>query len=332
MDVNRRNLMKGILGGGTLATFGIPNLTTAGMAKAMGPASDTMKTRTCALLLGSTPADDAFARGASIAHSTCSMRHENTPLEIATLEVIKLKGGLLREVERVSELMAVSRGMRWVAVMDDASAAVFTEIVRNAGGHLIARGTHVSSEDASAYPAFRDDSSPALRHLWASVSPEQSPGPILASQLVGPHHNFSIVENFLRDARGGGEASGGYGFFTPAFRSYESPRALAMHLHCSGLSAPEGCGLLGWDTSQRWTEFSSPREGARAWAAPENGEAANWVEALSYAVTLAGLGIETTQDHCERRGFVHRAQQGEWHDAGEAIFSEERFTSFIVDV
>src|SRR5687768_13211964 len=138
MDVNRRNLMKGILAGGTLATFGIPRLTTAGM----DPGSDTVKTRTCTLLLGNTPVDDAFANGVSAAYSVSSAAVSSTSAPPATLEVVKLKSGLLVKVRQVSELLATSRGMRWVAVMDDASAAVFTEIVRTAGGRLLSRGTH----------------------------------------------------------------------------------------------------------------------------------------------------------------------------------------------
>jgi hypothetical protein len=281
--------------------------------------------------------DDAFARGASAAHWACSAALEDAFAGLLALEVVKLKSGLLVEVGRVSELMAISRGMRWIAVMDDASAAVFTEIVRSAGGQLIARGTHVSSQDASAYPAFRDDSSPALRHLWVSASPQRSPGPILASQLVGRHHNFSIVENFLQEARSGGEtggkASGEYRFFTPEFRSYESTRPLAMHLHCSGVSTPEGCGLLGWDTSQEWAEFPGLRDGGEGTRVElESWQPGNWVEALGYAVTVAGLGTSAKQGYCARQGFVHRAQQGEWPNTGEAVFPEERLTSFIIEI
>lgn len=331
MNVNRRNLMKGILAGGTLATLGIPRYATSGITQP----NHTAKVKACSLLLGGTRVDETFARGASVAHSACSMGLEDVFAEFSALQVVKLKSGLLREVGRVSELLAVSRGMRWIAVMDDASAAVFTEIVRSAGGQLIARGKHVSSQDA--YPVFRGDSSPALRHLWASASPQRSPGPILASQLVGFHQNFSIVENFLQEVRSngetGGKASGEYHFFIPEFRSYESTGPLAMHLHCSGVSVSEGCGLLGWNTSQRWTEFSSPRDGDEArQTVQENWHPANWVEALGYAVTLAGLGIGTMQEDCTKRGFIHRSPQGEWRNMDEPIFSEERFTSFIVEV
>ena len=329
MDVNRRNLMKGILAGGTLATFGIPRLTTAGM----GPGSDTVKTRACTLLLGNTPVDDAFANGVSAAYSVSSAAVSNTSAQPATLEVVKLKSGLLVKVRQVSELLATSRGMRWVAVMDDASAAVFTEIVRTAGGRLLSRGTHVSSRNVSAYSAFQSDSPPPLRHLWASVSPEQSPGAILAPRLVGNHKSFSIVEDFLGETRSNGETSSGSHLFAPVFRSYESTGPLATHLHCSGVSVSEGCGLLGWNRSQRWTEFSSPRDGDEGTqTVQENWHPANWVEALGYAVTLAGLGVGTLQEYCARRGFVYRARQGEWRNMYESIFSEERFTSFIVEV
>jgi hypothetical protein len=91
MDVNRRNLMKGILASGTLATLGIPGFATAGLSQAKGPATDTIKARTCALLLGNTRVDDAFAKGASAAHLACSATFEDTLAEILALEVVKLK-------------------------------------------------------------------------------------------------------------------------------------------------------------------------------------------------------------------------------------------------
>jgi hypothetical protein len=336
MDVNRRNLMKGILAGGTLATLGIPRFTTA--TPGIAPAPDFVKARTCALLLGNTSVDDAFANGVSAAYSVYSAGLGNVSAQPTTLalDVVKLKSGLLVEVGRVSELLAISRGMRWVAVMDDASAAVFTEIVRAAGGRLLSRGTHVSSRNVSAYPAFQSDCPPLLRHLWASTSSEQSSGVMLASQLVRHHQSFSIVENFLREARSSGKASVEnyrYGVLTRGFRSYASTGPLAMHLHCSGVSASEGCGLLGWDTSQKWTELTSLEDGDEATqTVQETWHPANWVEALGYAVTLVGLGIGTLPEDCVKRGFMHRALQGEWPNMDEPIFSEERFTSFIVEV
>lgn len=333
MDANRRNLMKGILAGGTLATLGMPRFTAAGIM----PTRDRIKTRNCTLLLGNTRVDDAFAKGVSAAHSIRPTSPGAASAQPAALEVVKLKGGLLIEARRVSELLAISRDMRWIAVMDDASAAVFTEIVRAAGGRLLSRGTHASSRNVSAYSAFQSDSTPLLRHLWTSASPEQSPGPILASQLVGHHNNFSIVENFLGEARSSSEArtetSAGYGVFTSTFKSYKATERLAMHLHCSGVSASEGCRLLGWNTSQRWVEFSSLRDATEGTqAASENWQPVNWVEALGYAVTLAGLGIDAMREDCAARGFVHRARQEEWRNMDGSIFSEERFTSFIVDV
>jgi hypothetical protein len=129
------------------------------------------------------------------------------------------------------------------------------------------------------------------------------------------------------------ETPGRYGVFMPGFRSYESTGSLAIHLHCSGVSASEGCGALGWNTSQRWTEFSNLRHGAEgAQTTPEDWQPANWVEALGYAVTLAGLGIGTMREDCAKRGFIHRTRQGEWRNMDEPIFPEERFTSFIVEV
>lgn len=333
MDVNRRNLMKGMLTGGTLLALGIPGVPTAATASA---GSSVGKSRGCALLLGNTAVDDAFAKGASSAHAACSA-HSAHLAGLSQLQLVKLKGGLLVEMDRVAELLALSPGSRWVVLLDDASAAVFTEMVRNAGARLLSRGSHVASRHDSAFPAFPNGSA-TLRHLWTSPSRGHSAGAILASRLMGNHGSFSIVENFLGEAASAGEMTTGYQpehtLMTAAgFRSYRSTGAGATYLHCSGVSPSDGCKLLGWDTAGGWMQFSesdeheSPRRAASA-----DWQPANWVESLGYAITAAAFGMGEEQESGASRGFVHRANDSKRGNPSESVFPEERFASFIIDV
>ncbi len=331
MDVKRRNLMKGILAGGTLATFGIPRFTTAGITSAPGSG----KARSCALLLGNTRVDDAFAKGVSAAYSACSIGDANVSTELAPLEVVKLKDGLLVEVEQVSELLAVSRGVRWIALMDDASAAVFTEIVRSGSARLLLRGSHASSANDPAHPV---DNSPALRHLWASASPGHSAGALLASRLIGYHGSFSIVENHLGDTVSGGKPQGSALLESsklPGFRSYLRTGVPPTHLHCSGLSPSEGCRLLGWSTAAVWIPFSESDKGTPYNQHGEEGwRPENWVEALGHAIAAAALQPERGEERepWVSRGFVHSANGRQQDRAYESLFPEERLTSFVIDV
>ena len=153
--------MKGVAIGGTLLALGVPPgvfaSATAGSVRKFG------------LLLGSTPVDAAFAAGVrtayalssnarlnGIAESEAAGRAESTgKVWYSPPRVIKLKGGLLNEYEAVAKLLEGARGVRWIAVLDDAGAAVFTELTRNAGARLILRGSHAfSSDDAFGRSSF----------------------------------------------------------------------------------------------------------------------------------------------------------------------------------
>ena len=149
MDVHRRNLMKGVLTGSTLLALGIPPAAVAGAATGTPGTSGRVR-----LLLGSDISDAEFAAGARTAFAA-NARHTpaytgvaaggNAKTGYGALEVVKLKSGLLNEYEKVANLLETFRDTRWVAVMDDGSAAVFTELVRNAGGSMVLLGSHVAS-------------------------------------------------------------------------------------------------------------------------------------------------------------------------------------------
>ena len=103
MDVNRRNLMKGVLTGSTLLSLGIPPAAVAGAAPGTGTSGRVR------LLLGSNISDAEFAAGARTAFAA-NARHtpaypgvaavNNAKTGYGALEVVKLKsahapGGIL---------------------------------------------------------------------------------------------------------------------------------------------------------------------------------------------------------------------------------------------
>ncbi|WP_156304306.1 hypothetical protein [Nitrosospira briensis] len=324
MDVNRRNLMKGALTGGTLLALGIP---------AGAFATPTRKVERFGLLLGNTPVDAAFAAGFRSA-AQYSAKGSGAVAAGArdghgSPQVIKLKGGLLSDYEIAARLLEKSRGTRWVAVMDDGSAAVFTELVRNAGARLLLLGSHVSSDHASTQGIFPDI--PRLRHVWAAASPAHSAGGILASQLIGNQGSFSITENFFSAEHPATQAqidSATTDGFAPGFLTYRLDGPDEIHLHCSGLSLSNGCESLGWSSAGRWAPVSQQAPLRGTVMGTGQPRSAGWVESVGYAVMAAALGMGALQESCSSRAFVHRSVAG---NRGERI-DVAKFTSFVIDI
>ena len=215
MEIDRRSLMKGMLAGGALLAFGIPSWTFAG--------SPARRPNHCVLLLGGTSVDEMFENGARAA--CVGMTDEG-------LQTERLKSGLLAGTDRMVKLLQASRGARWIAVMDDASAVIFLELVRVANVRLLSMGTHAYSRDSAC----------SLRHAWATTSPAHSVGGVLASQFIQRPGSFSITETFLQAPL---EERALTSWSAPGFSSYRSGEADAMHIHCSGLSLSDGCELIG---------------------------------------------------------------------------------------
>ena len=176
MDVDRRSLMKGIFAGGAVLAFGA-----TGWARVE---SSSRAGRRCALLLGGSNSelDAAFERGARVVTDRNG---------VGPLEIVKLESGLLAETNALIERIERCRGARWIAVLDDGSAAVFQELVRIADVRLLSRGSHASSEDGST----------RFRHAWMTASPMWSAGALLASRLADTGSSYSITESFLDDTQ-----------------------------------------------------------------------------------------------------------------------------------
>jgi hypothetical protein len=340
MDVYRRNLMKGALAGSTLLTLGIPPMTAA--------AALAGKPGRLRLLLGSGAADAEFAAGARTAFAAdarraAAGRDATTTSEARTaqggLEVIKLKDGLLNEHRKVAHLLATFRDTRWIAVMDDGSAAVFTELVRNAGGSLLSLGSHASSGEAWARGT--GGRVPALRHVWAAASPSHAAGSILAARLVESQRSFSIVENFFSTQ--GTEERGTVKELPPGFLAWRldgagpGPRHDPAHLYCAGVSPEDGCQLLGWDAAPGWTPVNQESRLKTATygkgrSAPGNdgAHAGGWAEAVGYAVVAAALGAEADYESCSARAHVY--QSGEVKHAAPSPYKAGGFASFVIDI
>lgn len=315
MDETRRSLIKGMLTGGTLLALGIPTVT---QAVSLGPTLS-RSTQNYQLLLGNTPIDEAFAKGAQAA---CT-RYINYPQ--GTLPVFKLKDELITNPQRIVDLLTQSRNMRWIAVMDHARAAIFTELVRNFEGRLLSLGSHMSSSG--------NDASFPMRHLWTTASPVYSAGGLLASLLTHNQHNFSIVENFLEQAVADNAMQDSS---LAEFSSYWLVEQPATHLHCAGVSPLEASQLIGWKASENWESVSSQsdessidQDKTAAGEAIEHLGFDNWIEATGYAVVANALGMGTHPESCSNRAFVYRSNQRTPNHQG---LSEQQFVSFVIDV
>jgi hypothetical protein len=347
MDVHRRNLMKGVLTGSTLLALGIPPAAVAGAATGTPGTSGRVR-----LLLGSDISDAEFAAGARTAFAAIA-RHTpaytgvaaggNAKTGYGALEVVKLKSGLLNEYEKVANLLETFRDTRWVAVMDDGSAAVFTELVRNAGGSMVLLGSHVASEDAITAGGQHV---PGLRHVWAAASPAHAPGSILATRLAGGKRGFSIVEHFFstQPAAGGagtdGFAPGFLGWRRDGKASSPEPEPDPTYLYCAGVSPAAGCELLGWNGAFSWTPLHQEpppesaglgKNGNKKGSKPEGmqPQAGAWAEAVGYAVMAAALGTGAFDQPCSTRAYVHQPAAGKNGMSGGGAV---RFTSFVVDL
>lgn len=292
MNIDRRSLMKGMLASGALLALGTPPWAFAG--------SSVRRPDRCVLLLGGTGSDGQFERGARAA---CS------GMTYGGLQTLKRRDGLLMDPGGMVELLEQSKGSRWIAVMDDASAAVFQELVRDCEGRLLSIGSHACSGDGPC----------PFRHVWLTASPAQSVGGLLASQLIGLQGSFAITENFFQEPL---EGSAPVGWSAPGFTSYRLTGSGAMHLHCSGLSLSDGCTLLDVGTTEGWSMLP-PQVCERETITWQSDD---WVESVGYAVAASALGVNRVQESCCARAFVHRSRTGEW------IQPTQRFVSFVIDL
>jgi hypothetical protein len=330
--------MKGLVTGGALLALGLPSRVFASTI----PGS----VRKFGLLLGNTPADAAFAAGVRTAYALSSNARLNGIAEseaagrtesigkvwFSPPRVIKLKGGLLNEYEAVAKLLEGARGVRWIAVMDDGSAAVFMELMRSAGAGLILRGSHAfSSHGAFGRSSFSRDV-PELRHVWTAASPEFGAGDVLAEKLLPGYSSFSIVEDFLLSQHSAaGMLARRVNKPKPGFLSYRLDGFDDIHLHCSGLSAADGCESVGWSKTGTWVplqgqEFELDKDSARS-RYPQL-RATGWIESVGYAAMTAAMGSHSYQIPCSQRAFVHQLPLGS-HPRRNV--RTERFASFVIE-
>lgn len=292
MEVDRRSLMKGMLASGALLALGLPSWAFASQSP--------RRPRQCTLIVTGTSADEAFARGAQ---SACaSMAYEGS-------RTLHMKDGLLAGTDEMVDLLDHSRGTRIIAILDDASAVIFVELARAAGGRMLSLGSHAGSTDSACQ----------IRHDLASTSHDYSPAGLLASQLILGPGSFSIIESYLQDASEGLALTA---WSSPGFCSYRSAEPDSMHLHCSGLALADGCRLMAIDGAKTWA-FIPPQVSDRgSTQAPTE----NWVESVGYAVTASALGKESVRESCSCRAFLRGAPDH------EPIGPQERFMTFVMDL
>ncbi len=292
MDIDRRSLMKGLLAGGALLALGTPSWTCA-----EGP---TRNPKRCLLFLGDATVDDQFANG---------VRAACQEVESDELEIMKVYGGLLSDPGKLVSLFEQTSGARWIAVMDDASAAVFQELARTAGGRFLSVGAHASVNDQAC----------SLRHTWLTASSAQGVGGCLASRLIAARESFSMTERFLNESS---PTSKPTGWSAPGFSSYRRAGSDAMHLHCSGLSLLEGCAQLGLTGGEEWMPIPPPISASET----VSRQSRQWVESVGYAVAASALGVNEGQEICSTRAFVSRTFNP------NPLRPPQRFVSFVMDL
>lgn len=313
MDETRRNFIKGMFAGGTLLASGIPAITRAALA-----GSFFKTTRHCRLLLGNTAVAESFIKGAQSAYFGCGRHHDALP-------VFQLESGRSASFLHLTDLLMQSRNTRWIAVMDHADAALFTELVRDSAGHLLASGAHTFvSGDRVTLP---------LRHVWATASPVYSAGGLLAPMLAQGQYNFSIIERFLTQTEGENTVNDAA---FPEFLSCRLTDRPATRLYYGGVPLPEAGQLIGWETSEdrevllsrTATSLAGQNETAES-ITIEYPQPGNWAEATGYAIAAAALGVRINQESCSGRAFVYRSDQ-QYRD--REVLSGVHFVSFVIDV
>jgi hypothetical protein len=292
MEIDRRSLIKGMLAGGTLLALGSP-----AWAIADQPAR---RPERCVLLLGGTGADELFANGARVASADVAGQR---------LQAIRWEGGVPVGLDRFVKLLEEFRGLRLIAIMDDANAVIFLEQARPVGVRLLSMGTHACSMGNFCQ----------LRHDWATISTDHGVGGMLASQLLQGQDSFSITESFLKEPPEGPTLRG---WTAQGFASYRSGGSEAMHIHCSGLSLQDGCRVLCLEATEGWV--SIPQNVCTCEAV--TWRARNWVESAGYAITASALGVEQVRESCVSRAFVHQSRVEKRRQP------MERFVSFVMDL
>ena len=292
MEIDRRSLMKGMLASGALLALGVPSWAFVDQPP--------RRPKHCLLVLNGTCADEAFVRGAKVACT--AMTHEE-------LRTVHLQGGLFTDMDQMVNLLKQSRGARIIAILEDASAVIFLELARPAGVRMLSMGTHACSTEGVCH----------IRHELASTSQDHSAGGLLASQLIRGKGSFSIVESYFHDALQRRPVTA---WSAPEFCSYRSAEPDSIHLHCSGLSLPEGCRLLHLDTTEQWISLP-PQVQDRDSRTPQF---VNWVESVGYAVTAAAIGKDSVKETCAGRAFVHQTNHRERTEP------QQRFMSFVMDL
>jgi len=328
MDKTRRNLMKGAVTGGALLALGIPAINPAFATQPLPNTIGSFR-----LLLGNTGFDNVFAEGAHVAYAAYSRYASLTGSSPAELSTLTLKGGLLAEPGRMAKLLDQSPDVRWIGIMDDASAAVFVELARAANARLLSLGLHAASAEAISF----SDTSSFLRHMWTTASASHGLAELLASLLVRGESRFTITEHFLGQPSENHMATDGS---VQGFVSYRASGQQQARLHCAGISPQDGCDLLGWSSTGEWDLVSAPadqnRTAKNGIAADQGRRAANWrpgdwIEATGYTVAGAAFGLGKGSESCSRRAFVGQPQRDDSGRQTGRRFQGERFVSVVLD-
>ncbi len=270
MKIPRRSILKGMMAGGALASYGLPRFSFAA-ATAVEPIAPR---QFMLLTAGIGDAARSFGLGGQAAGAAGSLAF----------------GIGLPDVGELYRLFPKVRGKRLVGLMSDAAYILFCEAARDAGVAQMFEGRHMIATNGSS-----------ARHSLRSVPGFHGASETLAATLVRDDAGFAITEVPLG---GSGNALRGADWTSLGFASYRVTRASPQDeiwLHLSGLGLGQGCDALGVDVSNA--------ESLRCWRSgvqPRGVPGSGWEQTLGQALSALATASAGIRAPCVNQAFIHQ--------------------------
>jgi hypothetical protein len=268
MHISRRNILKNMMAGSALASYGLPQFSFASGVEQVAPIAP----RDIVLLTAGTTG--RFGLGAQAAGAVDSIAFGNGLPEAAALH----------------RLFSRMHGKRLVGLMSDAAYVLFSELARDAGVIQMFEGRHMVATDGSSG-----------KHALYSVPGFHGAAQTLAAALVPGQTVFAITEVPLG---GSGRALRGVDWSSLGFASYRVAGAAPQDeiwLHLSGLDIGQGCDALGADPAQ-----AEALRCWRTVAPPHNVASQDWEQKLGQTLAVLAAGGAGNGAPCVNQAFIHQ--------------------------
>jgi hypothetical protein len=280
MKIPRRNILKGMLAGGALAAYGIPQFSFAG-----GSNAAPVEPRDIVLL----------------ATGNAALFRQGVVRTGAVVDEHFISDGL-PDVRALRALLSSLRGKRLVGLLPDSAYALLAELARDAGVTQMIEGRHSIGADGRT-----------ARHALHSVAGFHGAAESLAADLVHEDAGFAITEVPLN---GSARALSGGDWSPHGFSSYRiAPRSPSAEIwmHLDGLDVAQGCEAFGVDATQ-----AEPLRCLRTYVPQAADTGSGWEQTLGRTLAqLATRGADHSVP-CVSQAFVRRSlllDEGAGHDS-----------------